>query len=78
MKKFLSKIWSGWKRFAHILGRVNTEIILFIFYYLIFTPFGAVLKLFGYDPLEIRGKGNSGWHEVKIGEFDQEKGSHQS
>ncbi|HDL02497.1 MAG: hypothetical protein DRP46_13855 [Candidatus Zixiibacteriota bacterium] len=78
MKKFLSKIWSGWKRFAHILGRVNTEIILFLFYYLVFTPFGAALKLFGYDPLGSKVKGDSGWREVKIGEFDPEKASHQS
>jgi len=78
MKKSLSKIWAGWKKFAHILGRVNTEIILFLFYYLIFTPFGLATKLFGFDPLSKKGRGKSGWQEVNIGEFDQEKASHQS
>ena len=78
MKKILSKIWAGWKKFAHLLGRVNTEIILFLFYFLIFTPFGLLTKLFGHDPLNRKIRGNSTWREVKIGKFDQEKASHQS
>jgi len=78
MRKFLSKIWAGWKRFAHILGRINTAIILFLFYYLIFAPFGMVMRLFGYDSLRKKSKGKSNWQEVKIGEFEQERASHQS
>ena len=78
MKNILSKIWAGWKKFAHILGRVNTEIILFLFYFLIFTPFGLAAKLFGHDPLNKRKRGQSNWRETSSGEFDREKASHQS
>lgn len=78
MKKFLSAIWNGWKKFAHTFGRVNTEIILFLFYFLIFTPFGLLLKLFGFDPLKRKLKRNTGWQDIEIGRFDMEEASHQS
>ena len=60
------------------MGRVSTEIILFLFYFLIYVPFGLILKLFGHDPLKIKIKKNSNWQDVKIGEFDSERASHQS
>lgn len=68
----------NWKRFAHFIGRVNTEIILFLFYFLIFVPFGLILKLFGHDPLKKKIKGSSNWQDVKIGEFAPDRASHQS
>jgi len=78
MRVIFRNIWNGWKKFAHAVGRINTEIIIFLFYYLIFTPFGLITKLFGFDPLCKKLKGNSNWREIEIGEFDPEKASHQS
>jgi hypothetical protein len=52
MKKVLNKIWQLWKRFAHGLGRVNTVILLTLFYFLVISPFGLLLRLFGWSPLE--------------------------
>jgi hypothetical protein len=78
MKQFWRKIWNGWKRFARILGAVQAEIILFLFYFLIFVPFGLILKLFGFDPLHIRRRKTGNWQTAEIGAFDPEKGTHQS
>jgi hypothetical protein len=35
MKKFFSMVWRGWKAFAHILGIVNTRILLTLTYFII-------------------------------------------
>ncbi|MCU0642916.1 MAG: SxtJ family membrane protein [bacterium] len=36
---------------AHILGWINTRIILGLLYYFLFTPIALVMKLIGHDPL---------------------------
>jgi len=37
IKKFFSLIWRGWKKFAHILGAINTRILLTVSYFVIFA-----------------------------------------
>lgn len=39
-------------RFALVLSWVNTRLILLIIFYLIFTPIGLAMRLFGIDLLE--------------------------
>lgn len=41
-----------WMRLARILGWTNTCLILFVLFYLIFTPLGLIIKLFGKDLLD--------------------------
>ena len=36
---------------AHILGWINTRIILGLIYYLLFTPISLIMKIIGRDPL---------------------------
>ena len=48
----LKLVYVLWMRLAFILGWVNTRIILFVLFYLIFTPIGLVIKLTGKDLLE--------------------------
>jgi len=78
MKKTLRKIWNGWKRFAKKFAQVQSEIILFIFYYLLFTPYGLLLKIFGHDPLQIRKRKTSTWKRTDPAQFDLEKLKRQS
>lgn len=78
MKSFLNKIWSAWKKFARAFARVQLEIILFVFYFLIFTPFGLVMKLFGFDPLRQKLKADTNWQDAEVGAFDRERAKHQS
>ncbi len=72
------KIWGGWKKFARAFARVQAEIILFLFYFLIFAPYSLILKLFGHDPLNIRKKNTSTWRDYKMTEFNPEKLKRQS
>jgi len=78
MKTIFRKLLSGWKKFALGFARVQAEIILFVFYFLIFTPYGWILCLFGHDPLHFRLKEKSNWESCRLGEFDPERATRQS
>ncbi|MBS0183829.1 MAG: hypothetical protein JSS39_15675 [Nitrospira sp.] len=47
----LKQVYSGWMKLGHILGSINTRIILGIIYYLLITPMGLVMRLMGKDPM---------------------------
>lgn len=49
----LRKIWEGWKRVGQFIGDFIARIILSIFYFTIFLPFGLGMRLWG-DPLAIK------------------------
>jgi len=42
-----------WDRVGHVLGIINTTIILFLLYFLIITPIGLVMRLFGKSNLDL-------------------------
>lgn len=48
----LKPIYIIWMRFAYILAWINTRLILMIMFYLVFTPIGLGMKLFGVDLLD--------------------------
>lgn len=73
MSRVLKKIWDGWKRFARGFARVQTVIILTIFYFLVYAPFGAILRLFGWDPLKVgrrHARRDSNWKKTRDGKPD--------
>jgi hypothetical protein len=81
MKKVLLKIWSGWKKIAFKIARFNTIILISLFYLLLLAPMGAVMRLFGWDPLQssrhyLDSKTN--WKPVEEGEPTMESLHHQS
>jgi hypothetical protein len=43
-----------WMKFAHLLGRVNTAVFLFVVFFFVLTPLGFVMRLFGRDELRRR------------------------
>jgi hypothetical protein len=45
----------AWLAFSRVLGRVNSAIFLFLTFFLVLTPLGFVLRLFGRDELRRRG-----------------------
>jgi len=45
----------GWLALGRALGYVNSYVLLSLVYYVVFTPFGFVLRLAGRDPLHRRG-----------------------
>lgn len=48
----LKPVYIFWMKLAFILAWINTRLILFIIFYLIFTPIGLGLRLFGVDLLD--------------------------
>ena len=47
----LTPFYRGWMRFGLVAAFINTRIIMFVLYYLLFVPTGLVMKLFGRDAL---------------------------
>lgn len=69
--KLLKPVYIIWMKFAFILGWINTRIILIILFYLIFTPIGLVMRLFGADLLDRKmDKRNTYWHKREKKDFN--------
>lgn len=51
----LARPHRAWLAFARVLSRVNSTIFLFLTFFLVLTPLGFVLRLFGRDELKRRG-----------------------
>jgi hypothetical protein len=47
----LKQVHGGWMKIGHVLGSINTRIILGIIYYLLITPMGLVMRMMGKDPM---------------------------
>lgn len=52
-----------WLPLAHLLGWINTRIILGAVFFILVTPMGQLLRLFGHDPLRLRDGGKGAWVE---------------
>lgn len=46
----LSPVYAIWMQFAEVLGWINTRIILSLIFFLIFFPFGVIMRIFN-DPM---------------------------
>ncbi len=62
----LQRIWAGWKRFGHFMGDLLGRVVLTIFYFTIFLPFGLITTLLG-DPLDMKKKAPQ-WHQRTTGD----------
>jgi len=51
-QRVLRPIHAAWMRFAHALAWVNTRILLGLFFYLVMTPLGVIMRLAGKDFLD--------------------------
>ena len=47
----LSRIYTVFMKIAHAIGWFNTRVILILVYYLVLTPIGILMRIFGKDPL---------------------------
>lgn len=68
----LKPIYIFWMKLAFILGWFNARLILFIIFYLVFTPIGLGMKLLGIDLLDrkIEKKKISYWIKKEITVFN--------
>lgn len=50
----LAPVYRVWMRFGLVVGWINSRIILAVVFYLMFTPIGVCMRLFGNDPMRRR------------------------
>ncbi len=50
----LGPVYRGWMRLGAVLGWINTRIILALLFYVVILPAGALMRLFGRDPMARR------------------------
>ena len=43
-----------WDKIGHLLGTINTYVLLTVFYFLILSPLGMIMRLFGKDILKVK------------------------
>jgi hypothetical protein len=56
----LQKLWQGWKRIGQFLGDILARVVLTLFYFSVFAPFGLGVTLFS-DPLRTRKTVSRAW-----------------
>jgi hypothetical protein len=59
----LRPVYRAWMRLGEVLAWVNTRIILTLVFFLVVTPIGLVMRLFGRSPMAAR-RGDSYWIDV--------------
>jgi hypothetical protein len=71
----LRPVYLGWMKFAFVLGWINTRILLGLFFYLVMTPIGVGLRIFGKDLLDekIEKSKESYWLKREKVEFDRNR-----
>lgn len=55
-----------WLKFAHIIEKVNTKILLFVIFSIIFVPVGLMMRFFGKDPMQRKKKEGTCWEPYEI------------
>lgn len=50
--RLIKPVYTAWMLFAFVLGWINTRVILGVFFYLVMTPLGLILRLTGKDLLD--------------------------
>ena len=72
MPILLKPIYIIWMKFAFILSWLNTRLLLMAIFYLIFTPIGVGMRLFGFDVLEkkIKKERQSYWQKKEKAGFN--------
>lgn len=55
--------YKGWMALGHALGWVNSHIILGLVFIVVLQPIAYFMRLFGYDPLRRRRKGEKTYRE---------------
>lgn len=60
----LRPVHKGWMFLGHVMGWINTRIILGVFFYAVLTPMGLVARLLGKDFLRLKPGSNTDTYRV--------------
>ncbi len=58
------RIWRGWMRIARVIGNFNARVLFSIFYFVLGGPIALVVQRTS-DPLDVRTRRSSYWHQVE-------------
>ena len=62
---FLYYPYQLWMKLGHILGWVNSKVILGLVFILVLQPIALIMKSFGYDPLKKKKLNNTTYREIR-------------
>ena len=65
--RILKKPYQAWMQLGHLLGYVNSRIILGIIFVAILQPLALIMRAFGYDPIRSRKSNLLSFKESKKG-----------
>jgi len=57
----LGPVYRAWMGLAHAISRVTTPVFMGVIFFLILTPVGLVMRLFGRNPLQRKDVNHSYW-----------------
>ena len=63
--KLLLYPYKAWMRFGHILGWINSRIILGLVFVIVLQPIALIMRIFGHDPLRIKKLNQRSYREIK-------------
>ena len=58
--------YKSWMILGHVLGWINSHIILGLVFIVVLQPIAYIMRLTGYDPLKTKRKGEKTYREVRI------------
>lgn len=78
LPRVLAPVYRAWMRFAAVLAWLNTRLLLSVFFYLVVTPIGLVMRLVRKDLLQqkIDRTAASYWHKRNIRGTEKESYEH--
>ncbi len=71
MSELLRITWAFWKKAAMKVARFQTAMVLTLLYFAVLAPLGLLLRLFGWDPLQVGSrhrKQATNWKQVRTAE----------
>jgi len=63
----LGPVYRAWMSMAHAISKVTTPIFMGVVYFVVLTPTGLVMRLFGRSPIVHRRKDDSRWQSREAG-----------
>lgn len=71
---WLKRLYQGWLKFAHFIGKINTTILLTIFYFIFLGPAKLITLFLGKDLLDSKWKDRPTYWR-KREDFKNDKGA---
>ena len=62
---FLYYPYKLWMKLGHVLGWVNSKVILGLVFLFVLQPIAVIMKFFGYDPLKIKKTSGTTYREKR-------------